>query len=321
MGYKFNPFTGNLDTVDSPNGVFEAVEVNGDITLDDGGTFTTTLQTITPTANRTVSLPDATGTVALVAGSSGQLVYNNAGAQAGAPGSVVGATGDVTLGLNGAASTPPLELTGTWFTGGTATTTKPQVLIEPAGTTSTAWSTSGTGLGVNAASAFTGRLLDLQTNGTSRAVVTGAGSVGIGTTSPAAKLHVSGADSTNVSFNGTTKGVRFDFDATQATIYGVDNTFFASFQPLKIGGSYTAFAVGGSEAARLDTSSRLLVGTTTNTGGSLLQVNDNRIRIATAKTPASATDTGSAGEICWDASYIYVCTATNTWKRVLLLTW
>ena len=165
MGYKFNPFTGNLDTVDSPNGVFEAVEVNGDITLDDGGTYTTTLQTITPTANRTVSLPDATGTVALVAGSSGQLVYNNAGAQAGAPGSVVGATGDITLTLNGAASTPPLDITGTWFTGGTSTTTKPQVLIEPAGTTSTAWSTSGTGLGVNATSAFAGHLLDLQVNG------------------------------------------------------------------------------------------------------------------------------------------------------------
>jgi len=25
--------------------------------------------------------------------------------------------------------------------------------------------------------------------------------------------------------------------------------------------------------------------------------------------------TGTAGQICWDANYIYVCTATNTWKR------
>ena len=55
----------------------------GDISLDDGGSFTTTLQTITPTANRTISLPDATGTVALVAGSSGQFIYNNAGALGG----------------------------------------------------------------------------------------------------------------------------------------------------------------------------------------------------------------------------------------------
>jgi hypothetical protein len=57
--------------------------VGGDIDLDDGGTYTTTLQTITPTAARTISFPDATGTVALVAGSSGQVPYNDAGVQAG----------------------------------------------------------------------------------------------------------------------------------------------------------------------------------------------------------------------------------------------
>jgi hypothetical protein len=82
MGFKLNPFTGKLDAVDSPNGVFEEIEVNGDITLD------------------------------------GRFISS----------------------LNGAASAPPGTFTGTWFTGGTATTTKPQVLIEPTGATSTAWS-------------------------------------------------------------------------------------------------------------------------------------------------------------------------------------
>ena len=211
MGYKFNPFTGNLDTTDSPNGVFEEIEVNGDITLDDGGTYTTTLQTITPTvSNKTISLPDATGTVALVAGSSGQLVYNNAGAQAGAPGSVVGATGNITLSLNGAASVPPFAVTGTWFAG-----TTPQVLIQPSnvGTTG-AWSASGTGIGVNAASGFTGRLLDLQTNGTSRAVVTGAGNVGIGTTSPSANMDIIGA--TSGAANNTITGASLRVQSTTA---------------------------------------------------------------------------------------------------------
>ena len=59
------------------------LSVGGDINLDDGGTFATTLQLITPTANRTISFPDRTGTVGLVSGSSGQLIYNNAGAYAG----------------------------------------------------------------------------------------------------------------------------------------------------------------------------------------------------------------------------------------------
>jgi hypothetical protein len=173
MGFKFNPFTGNFDQTDSPDGVFESVEVDGDITLDDGGSFTTTLQTVTATANRTISFPDATGTVALVAGSSGQLLYNNAGANAGTStitydGTNVTLSGRFISSLNGAASAPPGAFTGTWFTGGTSTTTKPQVVIEPTGTTSTAWSTSGTGFGVNAASGFAGNLLDLQTNGTSQ---------------------------------------------------------------------------------------------------------------------------------------------------------
>lgn len=38
-------------------------------------------------------------------------------------------------------------------------------------------------------------------------------------------------------------------------------------------------------------------------------------------TPASASDTGTAGYVCWDASYLYVCTAANTWKRVAIATW
>jgi hypothetical protein len=89
MGFKLNPFTGKLDAVDSPNGVFEEIEVNGDITLD--GRFISSLN------------------------------------------------GD--LSATGIAGVP-VAATGTWITGGTATTTKPQVLIEPTGTTSTAWSTT-----------------------------------------------------------------------------------------------------------------------------------------------------------------------------------
>lgn len=38
-------------------------------------------------------------------------------------------------------------------------------------------------------------------------------------------------------------------------------------------------------------------------------------------TPASAGDTGTAGEICWDGSYIYVCVDTDTWERVAIASW
>jgi hypothetical protein len=37
--------------------------------------------------------------------------------------------------------------------------------------------------------------------------------------------------------------------------------------------------------------------------------------------PASATAAGTAGDIRYDADYIYVCTAANTWKRAAIATW
>jgi hypothetical protein len=40
-----------------------------------------------------------------------------------------------------------------------------------------------------------------------------------------------------------------------------------------------------------------------------------------AITPASATATGTTGTVVWDANYIYVCIATNTWKRAAITTW
>jgi len=37
--------------------------------------------------------------------------------------------------------------------------------------------------------------------------------------------------------------------------------------------------------------------------------------------PATSGATGTAGDIRYDADYIYVCTATNTWKRAAIATW
>ena len=166
------------------------VNLDGDVTLDDGGTYETTLQMVTPTADRTISFPDATGTVALVAGSNGQLTYNSSGAQAGLTSASIGSADEINISLAGAASTPPVSFTGSWFTGGTSTTTKPQVLIEPSGTTSTDWDTDGTGLGVNAPSGFTGNLLDLQVNGSSKFAFLSSGQI---TTGGALALQIGGA--------------------------------------------------------------------------------------------------------------------------------
>lgn len=37
--------------------------------------------------------------------------------------------------------------------------------------------------------------------------------------------------------------------------------------------------------------------------------------------PENAASPGIAGQIAYDSFYVYICTATNTWKRALLGTW
>ena len=112
---------------------------------------------VTATANRTFTLPDASFTFA------GQNLANTFSlAQV--------------FSANGALSAPAVSFTGTPITGGTSTTTKPLVLIETAGATSTGWATGGTMLGVNALSGFAGRLQEWQVNGTSQVYLTAAGS-------------------------------------------------------------------------------------------------------------------------------------------------
>ena len=50
-------------------------------------------------------------------------------------------------------------------------------------------------------------------------------------------------------------------------------------------------------------------------------VTGNTINLPNTRTPASAAAPGTKGDICWDTSYIYVCVATDTWKRVAIATW
>ena len=63
------------------------------------------------------------------------------------------------------------------------------------------------------------------------------------------------------------------------------------------------------------------VGIQTNSPTARLDINADTMRLRTARTPASASAAGNAGDICWDASYLYICTATNTWRRIAHDTW
>jgi hypothetical protein len=63
----------------------------------------------------------------------------------------------------------------------------------------------------------------------------------------------------------------------------------------------------------------LKTGIATITPLATLDVNGS-LRVA-PNTPTSNSDIGVPGQICWDDSWIYVCTDANTWKRAALSTW
>lgn len=45
------------------------------------------------------------------------------------------------------------------------------------------------------------------------------------------------------------------------------------------------------------------------------------LRITNPAVPGSPTATGIKGQIAYDNSYVYICVATNTWRRAELLSW
>lgn len=48
---------------------------------------------------------------------------------------------------------------------------------------------------------------------------------------------------------------------------------------------------------------------------------DGGLKIGGTAAPANTSSTGAAGEIRYDSGFLYICTATDTWKRVAVATW
>ena len=50
-------------------------------------------------------------------------------------------------------------------------------------------------------------------------------------------------------------------------------------------------------------------------------VNKHEDGIVAVSAPATASSQGTAGQVAFDADYVYLCVATDTWKRAALSTW
>jgi hypothetical protein len=156
--------------------------------------------------------------------------------------------------------------------------------------------------------------------------------LGIGTTSPnlyyAKKLVVAAPDE---------DGITILANSVSSSSYvafadgAIGNQSFRGYLSYKHLSDQLAFGSAGTLRMTIASTGNILVNTTTDAGFKL-DVNGTA-RVATSITtaqyrlsalntaPASATATGTLGEVRIDASYIYVCTATNTWKRSAITTW
>jgi len=325
MAYVFNPFTGNLDTTD-------VVAFNGEVNAGTEGSpslfFTGDPDTgiyspgadqlaISTGGNERLRI-DSSGNVGIGVSSPADkmeiVAATNAGLQIGA----ASGTGSIGVQIAGVMDAiPTARVRGYIGTTNSSAGVAGDLLIAP-----------------RTSSAASIRFITRGSGSPSEAVrIDSSGDVGIGVSSPQFALDIrrdTGVADLNIRALDTVSASdarlylnASSVDNSNSIIYfgqGGSNQSYLQYKHLTAG-DYFRFVANGQERLRIDGSGRLLVGTSSDSGGALLQVNGDRVRVATAKTPASASDTGTTGEICWDANYIYVCVATNTWKRTAIATW
>jgi|694.fasta_scaffold15023_7 hypothetical protein len=113
-----------------------------------------------------------------------------------------------------------------------------------------------------------------------------------------------------------------DWNASYGWSSGSQLTHNSSNRNLRLvfGGSATMLEFGGATSSfpALKRSSAILqIRLADDTGYTTL---DAQLRLQ-GTAPATAGATGTAGDVRYDSDYIYICTATNTWKRVAIATW
>jgi hypothetical protein len=172
--------------------------------------------------------------------------------------------------------------------------------------------------------------LAVSTGGVERMRIDSSGKVGIGAASTGAALYVTHASGTGVNsvINAGAGTVNYALMG-QATGAGSANTG-VYVNALNASTNYGVRivnppAAGGNYAIYSDATAQSYFAGSIGVGVTLptvpIDVAGSTVRIRTARTPASATATGAVGEVCWDATHLYICTATNTWRRIAHATW
>jgi hypothetical protein len=215
----------------------------------------TTLTVANPTGDRTITLPDATGTVALVAGSDTQVLFNDGGSALG---------GDSGLTYN--KTTDSLTITGDLAVNGADITTTSTGTATVFNTNATTVNMAGAGTTVSI-----GAVTGTTTINNANTVVTG-------------DLAVNGADITTSSTGTATV---FNTNATTLNVGGAATT-------VTIGASNATINLGGgTTGATVNVKGNLVVdGTTTTINSTTLTVDDKNIELGSVTSPTDTTADG-----------------------------
>ena len=172
-----------------------------------------------------------------------------------------------------------------------------------------------------------------------RMVIDTSGNVGIGTTAPGELLDVAAGgtqriritDTRNITWSGGEEHGALEFHSLDNSVPGAHTiASIRSYQSAGTSGAtsdlafFTAISLGAeAERMRITSTGNVGIGTTSPalSSGTGLHMAGSTMRLATARTPASASAAGNTGEICWSSSYVYVCIATNSWKRSAIAAW
>jgi len=146
--------------------------------------------------------------------------------------------------------------------------------------------------------ADTNHSLNFYTNAAERLRITSAGNVGIGTTAPAGKLHVNVASDTAAIF--------YSSGANMVNIAALNDAGSSSKQ-LVLDGSPLAFNIASVEKARIDSSGRLLVGTS-----SALPIGGSNHAVQNETTGASISATRHGGTTAGDGAVISLSRSRGT---------
>jgi hypothetical protein len=184
-GTDYSPGTSALST-----GILKSTTTTGALSIAASGTD----YSLGTSALSTGILKSTNSTGALTVAIASDFPTLNQNTTGSAGLNVLKAGDTMTGGLNstfaGTASTPAVFLSGTPFSGGSGTTTKPDFLIEDAGTAFSSWNTSGTYIGVNSASTFSGDFININKSGGSRLLLTNAGAATFASTVQTPQLTI-----------------------------------------------------------------------------------------------------------------------------------